>query len=130
MSLHRLAHVALVVPDYDEAIRFYVDVVGFRLIQDEHQPEQDKRWVLVQPSGGGASILLARASNDLQRAAIGNQTGGRVFLFLDTDDLDADLARLRAADVRITREPIAADYGRVAVFADPWGNLWDLIQRG
>lgn len=129
MSGHRLAHVALVVPDYDEAIRFYVDVLGFRLIQDEYQPEQDKRWVLVQPSGGGASILLARASNDIQRAAIGNQTGGRVFLFLDTDDLDGDLARLRAADIAIIREPKTADYGRVAVFADPWGNLWDLIQR-
>lgn len=129
MTNHRLAHVALVVRDYDEAIRFCVDVLGFRLIQDEYQPAQDKRWVLVQPSGGGASILLARAINDIQRAAIGNQTGGRVFLFLDTDDLDADLARLRAADVRIVREPTVADYGRVAVFADPWGNLWDLIQR-
>ncbi|AUH32784.1 VOC family protein [Paracoccus tegillarcae] len=125
----RLAHIALVVPDYDDAIRFYVDVVGFRLIQDEYQPEQDKRWVLVQPAGGGASILLARASNDIQRAAVGNQTGGRVFLFLDTDDLDADLARLREAGTRIVREPKTADYGRVAVFADPWGNLWDLIQR-
>ena len=126
---HRLAHVALVVPDYDEAIRFYTQVVGFDLIADEYQPAQDKRWVLVQPSGGGASILLARASNDIQRAAIGNQTGGRGFLFLDTDDLDGDLARLRAAGVPIIREPITADYGRVAVFADPWGNLWDLIQR-
>lgn len=126
---HRLAHVALVVPDYDEAIRFYTEIVGFRLIADEYQPEQDKRWVLVQPSGGGASILLARASNPVQRSAIGNQTGGRVFLFLDTDDLEADLARLRAARVRIVREAKTADYGRVAVFADPWGNLWDLIQR-
>ncbi len=79
--------------------------------------------------GRGASILLARASNDIQRAAIGNQTGGRVFLFLDTDDLDADLVRLRQASVRIEREPKTADYGRVAVFADPWGNLWDLIER-
>lgn len=126
---HRLAHVALVVPDYDQAIRFYTETLGFDLIADEYQPEQDKRWVLVRPSGGGASILLARASNDKQRAAIGNQTGGRVFLFLDTDDLDGDLARLRAAGVPIVREPKTADYGRVAVFSDPWGNLWDLIQR-
>ncbi len=126
---HRLAHVALVVPDYDAAIRFYTQVVGFDLIADEYQPRQDKRWVLVRPSGGGASILLARAGNDIQRAAIGNQTGGRVFLFLDTDDLDGDLARLRAAGVSIIRPPRTADYGRVAVFADPWGNLWDLIQR-
>ena len=127
---HTLAHVALVVPDYDEAIRFYVDVVGFRLTADIDQSQQGKRWVLVQPSGGGASILLARATTNDQRAAIGNQTGGRVFLFLDTDDLDRDLARLREAGVRIVREPVSASYGRVAVFADPWGNLWDLIQRG
>lgn len=126
---HRLAHIALVVRDYDEAIRFYVDIMGFRLLEDIHQPEQDKRWVLVQPSGGGASILLARASNDIQRAAIGNQTGGRVFLFLETDDLDADLTRLRSHDVRIIREPVSADYGTVAVFKDIYGNLWDLIQR-
>lgn len=126
---HRLAHIALVVRDYDEAIRFYVDVLGFRLLEDIYQPEQDKRWVLVQPSGGGASILLARATNDVQRAAIGNQSGGRVFLFLDTDDLAADLTRLRGHGVRIVREPKTADYGTVAVFADLYGNQWDLIQR-
>ncbi|RNF36041.1 VOC family protein [Paracoccus methylarcula] len=126
---HRLAHVALVVRDYDEAIRFYVDVLGFRLLEDIYQPEQDKRWVLVQPSGGGASILLARATNDIQRAAIGAQSGGRVFLFLDTGDLSADLARLRENGVRIVREPKTADYGTVAVFEDLYGNLWDLIER-
>ncbi|RMC36131.1 VOC family protein [Paracoccus alkanivorans] len=126
---HRLAHIALVVRDYDEAIRFYVDVLGFRLLEDIHQPEQDKRWVLVQPSGGGASILLARAANDIQRAAIGAQSGGRVFLFLDTDDLSADLDRLRENGVRIVREPKTADYGTVAVFEDLYGNLWDLIER-
>ncbi|SIT06387.1 VOC family protein [Paracoccus saliphilus] len=126
---HRLAHVALVVRDYDEAIRFYVDVLGFRLLKDIYQPEQDKRWVLVQPSGGGVSILLARATNDIQRAAIGAQSGGRVFLFLDTDDLSADLARLRKNGVRIVREPKTADYGTVAVFEDLYGNLWDLIER-
>ncbi len=126
---HRLAHVALIVRDYDEAIGFYVDILGFRLIEDIYQPEQDKRWVLVQPSGGGVSILLARATDETQRAAIGNQTGGRVFLFLDTDDLAGDLARMRALGVRIVREPKTADYGTVAVFADLYGNLWDLIQR-
>lgn len=126
---HRLAHVALVVRDYDEAIRFYVDVLGFRLLEDIHQPEQDKRWVLVQPSGGGVSILLACATNDIQRAAIGAQSGGRVFLFLDTEDLSADLARLRKNGVRIVREPKTADYGTVAVFEDLYGNLWDLIER-
>ena len=126
---HRLAHIALIVRDYDEAIRFYVDVLGFRLIEDIYQPEQDKRWVLVQPSGGGVSVLLARATTDIQRAAIGNQTGGRVFLLLDTDDLAADLIRLRAQGVRIVREAKTADYGTVAVFADLYGNLWDLIQR-
>lgn len=126
---HRLAHVALVVRDYDEAIRFYVDVLGFLLLEDIYQPEQDKRWVLVQPSGGGASILLARATNDIQRAAIGAQSGGRVFLFLDTDDLTADLARLRENGVRIVRDPKTADYGTVAVFEDLYGNLWDLIER-
>ena len=126
---HRLAHIALIVRDYDEAIRFYVDVLGFRLIEDIYQPEQDKRWVLVQPSGGSVSVLLARATTDIQRAAIGNQTGGRVFLFLDTDDLAADLIRLRAQGVRIVREAKTADYGTVAVFADLYGNLWDLIQR-
>lgn len=126
---HRLSHVALIVRDYDEAIGFYVDILGFRLIEDIYQPEQDKRWVLVQPSGGGVSILLARATDETQRAAIGNQTGGRVFLFLDTDDLAGDLARLRGSGVQIVREPKTADYGTVAVFADLYGNLWDLIQR-
>lgn len=126
---HRLAHVALLVRDYDEAIRFYVDMLGFRLLEDIYQPEQDKRWVLVQPSGGGTSILLARAVNDEQRATIGAQSGGRVFLFLDTDDLMADLATLRANGVEIRREPKTADYGKVAVVADLYGNLWDLIER-
>lgn len=126
---HRLAHIALVVRDYDEAIRFYTEVMGFRLLEDIYQPEQDKRWVLVQPSGGGASILLARATNEIQTAAIGNQSGGRVFLFLDTDDLTGDLVRLRAHGVTVIREPKTADYGTVAVIKDIYGNLWDLIER-
>lgn len=125
----RLAHVTIVVPDYDAAIAFYTGVLGFRLVADEYQPAQDKRWVVVQPSGGGTSFVLGRAKNNHEAAAIGNQTGGRVFLFLDTDDLDGDLARLRAHDIRIVQEPKAAEYGTVTVFEDPFGNLWDLIQR-
>ncbi|MBU3031035.1 VOC family protein [Paracoccus marinaquae] len=125
----RLAHVTIVVPDYDAAIAFYTGVLGFRLVVDEYRPAQDKRWVVVQPSGGGTSFVLGRAKNDREAAAIGNQSGGRVFLFLDTDDLHGDLARLRAHDIRIVRQPKVAEYGTVAVFADPFGNLWDLIQR-
>lgn len=126
---HSLAHIALVVRDYDEAIHFYTEIMGFRLLEDIYQPEQDKRWVLVQPSGGGASILLARATNDIQKSAIGNQSGGRVFLFLDTDNLSADLVRLQDHGVAVIREPKTADYGTVAVIKDIYGNLWDLIER-
>lgn len=127
----RLAHITLVVRDYDEAIDWYGRVLGFRLIEDIYQPQQDKRWVTMAPAGdpGGPSFVLGRAGNDDQRAAIGNQTGGRVFLFVETDDLARDLARLRAENVQIIREPVTAPYGTVAVFADLYGNLWDLIER-
>src|SRR4051812_44848852 len=94
---HSIAHVALVVRDYDEAIRFYVDVLGFELVDDTFQPEQNKRWVLVRPRGHGPSLLLARATTPEQERAIGNQTGGRVFLFLDTDDFQRDYATLSSA---------------------------------
>nr|WP_201791861.1 VOC family protein [Sphingopyxis witflariensis] len=126
-----LAHIALVVRDYDEAIDFYVGTLGFTLVADQDQPEQDKRWVLVAPPGnpdGGATILLARASNAEQAKFIGDQAGGRVFLFLQTDDFQRDYQRLLDRGVRIEREPIEADYGTVAVFLDLYGNKWDLIE--
>jgi catechol 2,3-dioxygenase-like lactoylglutathione lyase family enzyme len=124
-----IVHIALVVRDYDEAIDFYVDTLGFELVDDTYQPEQDKRWVVVAPRGGsGTSILLARASKPEQGAFIGNQAGGRVFLFLNTDDFWRDYRRLLDKGVRIVREPKQQDYGMVAVFADLYGNLWDLVQ--
>ena len=124
-----LAHVALIVRDYDEAIAWFTGKLGFTLVADEYQPEQDKRWVLVAPPGGrGASLLLARASTPGQQAFIGNQAGGRVFLFLRTDDFDRDHAALSARGVRFVREPKQAAYGKVAVFEDLYGNLWDLVE--
>ncbi len=126
--MQRLAHVQLVVSDYDEAIAFYCGVLGFDLIEDTYQPEQDKRWVVVGPKGGGASLVLGRASSLPQEAAIGNQTGGRVFLFLQTDDFERDFDRYRDAGVEFVREPKTLEYGTVAVFRDVYGNLWDLVQ--
>lgn len=126
-----LRHIALVVRDYDEAIDFFVNILCFQLISDEYQPEQDKRWVVIAPPGSGpegSSILLARASNDEQAQAIGNQSGGRVFLFLETDDFDRDYAAMLAKGIRFVREPATQAYGKVAVFEDLYGNLWDLIQ--
>lgn len=126
-----LAHIALAVRDYDEAINFYVGTLGFTLVADEYQPEQDKRWVLIAPPGnpvGGATILLARASSAEQAKFIGDQAGGRVFLFLQTDDFRRDYQRLLDKGVRIEREPVEADYGTVAVFLDLYGNKWDLIE--
>lgn len=124
-----IVHIALVVRDYDEAIDFYVNTLGFELLDDTHQPEQDKRWVVVAPPGGsGTTILLARASRPAQESFVGNQAGGRVFLFLNTDDFWRDFERLKAKGVRIVREPKQQDYGMVAVFADLYGNLWDLLQ--
>lgn len=124
-----IAHIALVVRDYDEAIRFYVDVLGFDLIADEYQPEQDKRWILVRPKGGnGTSLLLARASTPTQDPFVGNQSGGRVFLFLQTDNFERDYATYVARGVTFVREPMKQPYGTVAVFADLYGNRWDLIE--
>lgn len=125
---HIIAHVALLVRDYDEAIAFYVDVLGFRLVEDSAQPAQDKRWVVVAPSGGGTSLLLARAATPEQQAFIGNQAGGRVFLFLQTNDFRRDHARLVARGVRFVRPPSEESYGTVAVFEDLYGNRWDLLQ--
>ena len=123
-----LAHIALVVRDYDEAIAWFRDKLGFTLVADQYQPEQDKRWVLVAPPGGGTSLLLARASTPGQAEFIGDQAGGRVFLFLATDDFARDHAAMVASGVRFVREPKTADYGTVAVFEDLYGNLWDLVQ--
>lgn len=126
-----LAHVALVVRDYDEALEFYVGKLGFTLVADEYQPEQDKRWVLIRPPGSAdtaTSILLARASKPEQKAFIGNQGGGRVFLFLATDDFDRDYATFTAAGVHWVRPPVVQPYGKIAVFADLYSNLWDLVE--
>lgn len=124
-----LAHVALLVRDYDEALAFFVGVLGFALVEDTPQPAQDKRWVVVAPPGtGGTSLLLARAATPEQRAVVGHQAAGRVFLFLATDAFERDHARLRAAGVRFVREPSREAYGQVAVFEDLYGNRWDLLQ--
>lgn len=116
------------VRDYDEAIGFYRDILGFDLIADEYQPEQDKRWVLVRPSGGGTSLLLAQASAPEQQTFVGDQAGGRVFLFLETDNFSDDYAAYLARGVTFVREPKVEPYGTVAVFEDLYGNKWDLIQ--
>jgi catechol 2,3-dioxygenase-like lactoylglutathione lyase family enzyme len=125
-----IIHVALVVRDYDEAIQFYCGKLRFALVEDSYQPEQDKRWVVVAPPGSsGTTLLLARASTPEQEAFIGRQTGGRVFLFLHTDDFWRDYREMVASGVRFVREPKEAPYGTVAVFEDLYGNLWDLIQH-
>jgi catechol 2,3-dioxygenase-like lactoylglutathione lyase family enzyme len=124
-----IAHVALVVRDYDEALAFYVGKLGFRLLENSDQPEQNKRWVVVSPPGStGASLLLARASTPEQAAFIGNQTGGRVFLFLQTDDFWRDYHRMQALGIAFIRPPSREVYGTVAVFEDLYGNRWDLIE--
>lgn len=124
-----IVHVALVVREYDEAIRFYTEKLNFTLLEDSYQPAQDKRWVLVEPPGsGGTAVLLARAATPEQAAFIGNQTGGRVFLFLSTDDFWRDYERMTSLGVHFVRPPRVEPYGTVAVFADLYGNLWDLLQ--
>ncbi len=121
--------IAVVVRDYDDAIAFYVDKLGFDLIEDSYQPEQDKRWVVVKPIGDGhASVLLAKASNDHQQGFIGDQSGGRVFLFLQTDDFERDFEAYTSKGVEFVRAPKTEPYGTVAVFKDLYGNLWDLVQ--
>jgi catechol 2,3-dioxygenase-like lactoylglutathione lyase family enzyme len=125
-----LALAALVVREYDEALAFYVGTLGFTLVEDRYVPEQDKRWVVVAPPGATESrLLLARAVGDEQKSRIGNQTGGRVFLFLDTDDFWRDYEAYRAKGVVFVREPAEQPYGTVAVFRDLYGNLWDLVER-
>ena len=122
-----IPHVTLVVRDYDEAIRFYVDAVGFTLREDTDLGD-GKRWVVVGPADGGAGLLLARAGGPEQSARIGDQTGGRVAFFLETDDFARDHARMAAAGVRFLEEPRHEPYATVAVFEDLYGNRWDLLQ--
>jgi catechol 2,3-dioxygenase-like lactoylglutathione lyase family enzyme len=123
-----IMHVALVVRDYDEAIDFFCGKLHFTLVEDTYQPEQDKRWVTVAPPGStGCTLLLARANSPVQEAAIGNQSGGRVFLFLHSDDFWRDYNAMVAAGIKFAREPKTAPYGTVAVFEDLYGNLWDLV---
>ncbi len=122
----RITGVAVVVPDYDAGIEFFCTVMGFRLIDDIDQGA--KRWVTVEPAGGGVRLILARAEGAVQQASIGNQAGGRVWLFLETDDFARDHARMTAAGVEFEEAPRHEVYGIVAVWRDPFGNRWDLIQ--
>ncbi|MFF8320790.1 VOC family protein [Streptomyces bobili] len=127
--MSRIALVTLVVDDYDEAIRFYTEAVGFRLVEDEARPD-GSRWVVVRPGGhqDGTGLLLARAKDDAQRSRVGDQTGGRVGFFLHTEDFAGDHARMSAAGVTFLEEPRHESYGSVAVFRDLYGNRWDLLQ--
>jgi catechol 2,3-dioxygenase-like lactoylglutathione lyase family enzyme len=125
----QLAHIALVVDDYDEAIQFYTEKLHFILIEDTVLSET-KRWVLVAPPGSdGCGLLLAKAATEEQKSRIGNQTGGRVFLFLYTDDFWRDYKNMLAEEIIFTRDPVDETYGIVAVFKDLYGNLWDLIEK-
>lgn len=126
MASRRLALTALLVPDYDEALGFFVDVLRFSVLEDTRLSD-DKRWVRVAPSTDGGALLLARAASPEQASLIGRQGAGRVFLFVHTDDFDGDLARLRAHGCAV-EPPRVEPYGRVAVFTDPWGNRWDLLE--
>ena len=124
-----IVHIALVVSDYDQAIAFYTQKLHFTLVEDTFQPEQNKRWVVVAPPGSvGTTLLLAKAANPEQEFFIGNQSGGRVFLFLNTDDFWRDYAEMVSNGIKFVREPKKEIYGTVAVFQDLYGNLWDLLQ--
>ncbi len=126
----RLAHIALVVNDYDEAIKFYTEKLHFTLLEDT-QLSESKRWVLVRPKGSNeCCLLLAKAANAEQQSRIGNQTGGRVFLFMHTDNFERDYQNLLDQQIEIVRPPQKEEYGTVAVFKDLYGNLWDLIEPG
>lgn len=126
----QIAHVALVVADYDEAIAFFTQKLRFTVVEDTYQPEQDKRWVVVSPPGSsGTTVLLARATTPVQARFVGNQAGGRVFLFLQTDDFWRDYNEMVAVGITFVRPPSEQPYGTVAVFEDLYGNRWDLVQR-
>jgi catechol 2,3-dioxygenase-like lactoylglutathione lyase family enzyme len=127
--IQSIVHIALVVRDYDEAIEFYTKKLNFELVEDIYQPEQNKRWVVVSPPGSvGTTILLAKASKPEQEPFIGNQSGGRVFLFLNTDDFWRDYNDMISKGIEFERQPKVQSYGIVAVFKDLYGNLWDLLQ--
>jgi catechol 2,3-dioxygenase-like lactoylglutathione lyase family enzyme len=130
MASQRIALISLVVRDYDEALDFFVGKLDFELIEDTPVPEQDKRWVVVTPPGSGAQLLLARAATESQVSRIGDQTGGRVFMFLYTDNFQRDFDLYRQRGIEFVREPKAEPYGTVAVFRDLYGNLWDLLEPG
>lgn len=123
----RLAQIAIVVNDYDEAINFYTNKLHFDLIEDTRLSDT-KRWVVVRPKGSDCSLLLAKAANEEQKSRVGNQTGGRVFLFLYTDDSERDHKNLLDNNIEIVRGPVTEEYGKVLVFKDLYGNLWDLIE--
>ena len=124
-----IVHIALVVKEYDEALDFYIKKLNFELIEDTYQPGQNKRWVVIAPPGSkGTTILLAKASKQEQEEYIGRQTGGRVFLFLNTDDFWRDYNHMKRIGIKFIREPKIESYGIVAVFEDLYGNLWDLLQ--
>jgi catechol 2,3-dioxygenase-like lactoylglutathione lyase family enzyme len=127
VSNQKLFQIALVVRDYDEAIEFYVNKLGFALIEDTVMSET-KRWVVVSPGKNSCQLLLAKAADEQQGSRVGNQTGGRVFLFMYTDDIDSYEIRLRKEDIRIVRGPVTESFGKVIVFEDLYGNKWDLIQ--
>lgn len=127
MSNQKLFQIALVVRDYDEAIEFYVNKLGFALIEDTVMSET-KRWVVVSPGENSCQLLLAKAADEQQGSRVGDQTGGRVFLFMYTDDIDSYEIRLRKEDIRIVRGPVTESFGKVIVFEDLYGNKWDLIQ--
>lgn len=127
--IQSIVHIALVVNDYDEAIDFYTKKLHFELVEDTYQPEQNKRWVVVSPpSSNGTTILLAKATKKVQESFIENQAGGRVFLFLGTDNFDRDYSEMVNKGVEFVRPPKVQEYGKVAVFKDLYGNLWDLIE--
>ena len=127
MQNHRLFQLSLVVRDYDEAIEFYVNKLGFTLIEDTVMSET-KRWVVVSPGENSCKLLLAKAANEHQLSRVGDQTGGRVFLFMHTDDIQSDEIRLKENGIKIVRGPVTEPFGKVIVFEDLYGNLWDLIQ--
>lgn len=125
----RIAQISLVVDDYDEAIAFYTQKLGFDLVEDTVM-STTKRWVIVKPVGeGSCQLLLAKAANEEQKSRVGNQTGGRVFMFLHTEDFDRDYQNLLQNGIEIIREASVEEYGKVAVFADLYGNLWDLVEK-